>query len=304
MDKNKHFGLTDSLIEAVKNCMSKEELVGGQKKLDVNKNGKLDAEDFKKLRGEGKMGKMDDEEEEDDEEEDEDEGVESSADEKKEKKKENAKMAEATLSAKAARAGKDIGKPGKMFDKIAAKAGEKYGSAERGKNVAGAILKKMRAAKEEVQVDEAFDTANPKSYNVTVHHKTKDGEVGKADYNITKATDTRHAKNIAMIRHQKTLASKGVKYSSMHSSSQDVKKLDEAFPTVADAKKRMADAEKVKLNKKVTPTGAVYTKKYKEDEKEKNEMYEGMDSSPVIGLAVAKHLAKMSAKKQTKKNNK
>ena len=62
MDKNKHFGLTDSLIEAVKNCMSKEELVGGQKKIDVNKNGKLDAEDFKKLRGEGKMDKDDDEE--------------------------------------------------------------------------------------------------------------------------------------------------------------------------------------------------------------------------------------------------
>lgn len=54
MDKNKHFGLTDSLIEAAKACMSKEELVGNQKKLDANKNGKLDAEDFKKLRGETK----------------------------------------------------------------------------------------------------------------------------------------------------------------------------------------------------------------------------------------------------------
>lgn len=51
---------------------------------------------------------------------------------------------EATLSAKAARAGKDIGKPGKMFAKIAAKSGERYGSTERGKKVAGAILAKMR----------------------------------------------------------------------------------------------------------------------------------------------------------------
>lgn len=54
-------------------------------------------------------------------------------------------LIEATLSAKAARAGKDIGKPGKMFSKIAKEAGERYGSEERGKKVAGAILAKMRA---------------------------------------------------------------------------------------------------------------------------------------------------------------
>ncbi len=54
-------------------------------------------------------------------------------------------MKEAAYSAKAARAGKDIGKPGKMFSKIAAKAGKKYGSEERGKAVAGAILKRIRA---------------------------------------------------------------------------------------------------------------------------------------------------------------
>jgi hypothetical protein len=52
---------------------------------------------------------------------------------------------EATLSSKAARAGKDIGKPGKSFHKIAAKAGKKYGSKEAGERVAGAILAKMRA---------------------------------------------------------------------------------------------------------------------------------------------------------------
>ena len=52
---------------------------------------------------------------------------------------------EASYSAKAARAGKDIGKPGKNFEKIAKKAGEKYGSAERGRKVAGAILAKLRS---------------------------------------------------------------------------------------------------------------------------------------------------------------
>lgn len=48
-------------------------------------------------------------------------------------------------SAKLARKGKDLGKKGKMFSKIAASAGKKYGSKEAGKRVAGAILKKLRA---------------------------------------------------------------------------------------------------------------------------------------------------------------
>lgn len=54
-------------------------------------------------------------------------------------------FAEASYSAKSARAGKDIGKPGKMFAKIAADAAERYGSEERGKKVAGAVLKKLRS---------------------------------------------------------------------------------------------------------------------------------------------------------------
>lgn len=49
-----------------------------------------------------------------------------------------------SYSAKQAAAGKDIGKPGKNFSKIAASAGAKYGSAEAGKRVAGAVLNKLR----------------------------------------------------------------------------------------------------------------------------------------------------------------
>jgi hypothetical protein len=44
----KKFGLSDSLVNAVN-----EALKGGQVKLDKNHNGKLDSDDFKKLRGEG-----------------------------------------------------------------------------------------------------------------------------------------------------------------------------------------------------------------------------------------------------------
>lgn len=50
-------------------------------------------------------------------------------------------------SSKKARAGKDIGKPGKNFAKIAKKAGKKYGSMAAGKRVAGAVLAKLRKGK-------------------------------------------------------------------------------------------------------------------------------------------------------------
>lgn len=62
-------------------------------------------------------------------------------------------MGEAGYSAKAARAGKDIGRPGKQFAKIAKSAAERYGSEERGEAVAGAVLKKLRAM-DEAEMDE------------------------------------------------------------------------------------------------------------------------------------------------------
>jgi hypothetical protein len=49
-----------------------------------------------------------------------------------------------SYSPKKARAGKDIGKPGKTFKKIAKSAAKKYGSKEAGKKVAGAVLAKLR----------------------------------------------------------------------------------------------------------------------------------------------------------------
>lgn len=50
-----------------------------------------------------------------------------------------------SYTAKDAAAGKDLGKPGKNFAKIANKAAERYGSKEAGNRVAGAILAKLRA---------------------------------------------------------------------------------------------------------------------------------------------------------------
>ena len=60
------------------------------------------------------------------------------------KKVEEPKVDEAGYSAKSARAGHDIGKPGKNFAKIAKSAGSKYGSKAAGERVAGAVLNKLR----------------------------------------------------------------------------------------------------------------------------------------------------------------
>ncbi len=62
-------------------------------------------------------------------------------------------LGETSYSATAARAGKDIGKPGKTFSKIAKSAAERYGSKERGEKVAGAVLAKLRAKE---SMDEAL----------------------------------------------------------------------------------------------------------------------------------------------------
>ena len=66
------------------------------------------------------------------------------------KKVEEPKVDEAGYSAKAGRAGKDLGKPGKNFSKIAKGAAERYGSKAAGERVAGAVLNKLRHPKEDV----------------------------------------------------------------------------------------------------------------------------------------------------------
>jgi hypothetical protein len=71
---------------------------------------------------------------------------------------ESAAIAEkADYSAKKAAAGQDIGKPGKMFSKIAKSAGKEYGSKAAGERVAGAVLNKLRAKEsvEESDMDES-----------------------------------------------------------------------------------------------------------------------------------------------------
>lgn len=89
---------------------------------------------------------------------------------KRAKMKEETEIEEASYSAKAARAGKDIGKPGKAFAKIAKSAAERYGSEERGKKVAGAVLAKLRkealdpVGQEDADIDNDGDTDKSDKY--------------------------------------------------------------------------------------------------------------------------------------------
>jgi hypothetical protein len=74
-----------------------------------------------------------------------------------------AERASGDYSAKKAAAGKDIGRPGKMFSKIAKSAGKAYGSKESGERVAGAVLKKLRAKEDVAQEGNAFSGAVAKA---------------------------------------------------------------------------------------------------------------------------------------------
>lgn len=162
-----------------------EALKGGQVKLDKNKNGKLDSDDFKKLRSGVKEGSKTCNEtpagkmcpvhgmkecgmyETSHQEKTTMKHVKNPTPGEKKAAKDikpgvagykdridMLKSAEADgrlkkestgdYSAKKAAAGKDIGKPGKQFAQIAKSAGEKYGSAVKGKAVAGKVLANLR----------------------------------------------------------------------------------------------------------------------------------------------------------------
>lgn len=75
---------------------------------------------------------------------------------KEAKKKPSAGLTKAEKStiAKKAAAGKDIGKKGKGFEKVAAKAAKEYGSKEAGKKVAAAAMWKAQAGKKKMNEEE------------------------------------------------------------------------------------------------------------------------------------------------------
>jgi hypothetical protein len=104
-----------STLKNVEVAESKKLSTKQKKVMDTDKDGDIDATDMKNLRNKKQ-----------------------SVDEKKPSAGLTAKKKSEVV--KAAKAGKDIGKKGKGFEKIASKAAEKYGSVEKGKKVAAAAM--------------------------------------------------------------------------------------------------------------------------------------------------------------------
>ena len=114
-------------------------------------------------------------------------------------------------SAKKARAGKDIGKPGKNFSKIAKSAGEKYGSKAAGERVAGAVLNKLRHGEE---LDEGKKLKDKKQF---------DSVAEPGDYYLTD-------------KGNKVIKTKsGIKHEKVHAADKDDEDKDEVDEGIVDA---------------------------------------------------------------------
>ena len=136
---------------------------------------------------------------------------------------------EAGYSAKSARAGKDIGKPGKAFGTIAKDAAKRYGSKEKGEKVAGAVLAKLRA-KEDVNED---DVEEGNEFSGAL---AKAKAAGASEFEVD-----------------------GKKY----------KVTNEGFEEMdAWLKKREKEKGTGKFDKKQISTGTVYTRKHEEEDEE------------------------------------
>ena len=83
--------------------------------------------------------------------------------------------------------GKDEGKPGKNFAKIAKKAGEKYGSKAAGERVAGAVRQKLKKAGKLEEANLVFKR-NVRTVNESLAYLLSEDEEGKAKA-ITAAGD-------------------------------------------------------------------------------------------------------------------
>ena len=83
-------------------------------------------------------------------------------------------------------------------------------------------------------------SVNEENYEVTVMHTTKDGEKGEHTHKIMSADDSRHAKNIALQKHDKMLKSKGVEIRGMGTTASKVLEQKEDLPFKADKPKKQS----------------------------------------------------------------
>ena len=210
-----------SVAEAAAKVLQQEQLKGNQHKIDANKNGKVDAHDFKLLRA-GKKPEM-----------------------KKEEVEQLDEVGDTPAGRKAL--GSYVNKA--IDDK----------SKDRTKGLRKATSRMYKdnfygKKNEEVEMNEE-DAYNKDRYAVKNGKATKDNptHMGSPNYKDQPhhvwATSAEHAMKKSMKK-------------------EDVQQLDEAFPTVADAKKRMDAGKTATGSVTKTKTGLVHKRDYKDDDAE------------------------------------
>jgi len=232
---------TKSVEGAVVSIMANEELKGNQHKIDANKNGKVDAHDFKLLR----------------------------AGKKPDVKKEEVEQLDEIGDTPAGR--KTLGSyvMKSLNDKNREKGLRKATSRLYKDNYYG------KKTNEEVEeLDELFGKG--KLPQIAAYHKQKGAEA-KGKMETIRNTNTtvpvpkeKSAKIYAKDAEAKYHSTQEKRAKSLMKK-EEVEKVDEAFPTVADAAKRLASKES-NFEKKKISTGTVYSRKYKAEPEENEEM--------------------------------
>jgi hypothetical protein len=82
-------------------------------------------------------------------------------------------------------------------------------------------------------------SVNEENYEVTVMHTTQDGDKGEHTHKVMNADDARHAKNIALQKHEKMLNSKGLEVRGMGTkTAKVVEAKEDNLPFTPDAPKK------------------------------------------------------------------
>ena len=198
----------------------------------------------------------------------------------KSKLAESIEVAETGYSAKAGRAGKDLGKPGKNFNKIAKSAGEKYGSKAAGERVAGAVLNKLRGKTEEAATpmtpkQKSFAKLAPPTDKITFADKIAGAKKEVDEMLGDVAADAMRK----AVRGKEQVADegnaftgklkstpKGGKFKLGNKEFTDTSEVDEGYAEM-DAWLAQREKEKGtgKFDKKKISTGTVYTRKHDDD---------------------------------------
>jgi hypothetical protein len=165
-------------------------------------------------------------------------------------------------------------------------------------------------------------SVNEENYEVTVMHTTQDGDKGEHTHKITNANDARHAKNIALQKHEKMLKSKGQEVRGMGTTTAkmvEAKENDLPFTPDAPKKKsvvvgkkpegysiarqlaRQAMQSQIEKLKKPVKEAEEKDLPFKSQTKTKQEVIPGKYGA---GYSMARHLARQAMQKQIEKMQK